>query len=73
VLVSDIRCFQEYEGLLNFKERDAAALADKMAELMDHPALVAQAVEITRHNAKKFDMQNIFTTHLVLYRELAAG
>ncbi|HEX3856353.1 MAG TPA: glycosyltransferase [Verrucomicrobiae bacterium] len=71
VLVSDIRCFQEYEGLLNFKERDAAALAHKMTELLDNPAFVAQAAEITRHNAEKFDMQNIFATHLELYQELA--
>jgi glycosyltransferase involved in cell wall biosynthesis len=71
VLVSDIRCFQEYEGLLNFKERDAAALADKMTELMENPAFVAKAAEITRHNAEKFDMQNIFANHLDLYEELA--
>ena len=73
VLVSDIRCFQEYEGLLNFKERDAAALAEKMAELMTNPAFMDQAVEISRHNAKKFDMQNIFATHLALYQELTGG
>ena len=73
VLVSDIRCFQEYEGLLNFKERDAAALADQMAAMMDHPALVTQAVEITRHNARKFDMHNIFAAHLELYREITKG
>jgi glycosyltransferase involved in cell wall biosynthesis len=70
VLVSDIRCFQEYDGLLNFKERDAAALANKMAELMESPALVERAAEITRHNAEKFDMQNIFAVHLELYQEL---
>jgi glycosyltransferase involved in cell wall biosynthesis len=72
VLVSDIRCFQEYEGLLNFKERDAASLAERMADLMTNPALVAQAAEITRHNAEKFDMRNVFATHLELYRELTA-
>ena len=72
VLVSDIRCFQEYEGLLNFKERDAGALAERMTELMTDPALVARATEITRHNAQKFAMQNIFATHLGLYRELKA-
>ena len=44
-----------------------------MTELMTDPALVALAAEITRHNARKFDMQNIFATHLALYRELAAG
>jgi glycosyltransferase involved in cell wall biosynthesis len=70
VLVSDIRCFQEYEGLLNFKERDAKALADRMTELMTGPSLVAQAAEITRHNARKFDMRNIFSTHVNLYQEL---
>ncbi len=71
VLVSDIRCFQEYEGLLSFKERDAAALASRMTELLTNPALVTQAAEITRHNAKKFDMQNIFSAHLDIYQELA--
>jgi glycosyltransferase involved in cell wall biosynthesis len=70
VLVSDIRCFQEYDGLLNFKERDATALADKMTELMENPVLVTQAVEITRQNAEKFDMQNIFANHLNLYEEM---
>jgi glycosyltransferase involved in cell wall biosynthesis len=73
VLVSDIRCFQEYEGLLNFKERDAAGLVDQMTKLMADPAFMDQAVEISRHNAKKFDMQNIFTTHLALYQELTGG
>ncbi len=73
VLVSDIRCFQEYEGLLNFKERDAAALAEQMTKLMANPTFMDQAVEISRHNAKKFDMQNIFATHLALYQELTGG
>jgi len=73
VLVSDIRCFQEYEGLLNFKERDAAALAERMTELMASPALAAQAAEITRHNAGKFEMQNIFAAHLELYQEIMSG
>ncbi len=73
VLVSDIRCFQEYDRLLNFKERDPVALADKMTELMENPAYLKQAAEITRHNAEKFDMQNIFAVHLELYQELMSG
>lgn len=73
VLVSDIRCFQEYEGLLNFKERDAVALAERMTELMTNPALVAQVAEITRHNAEKFDMRNVFAIHFELYRELTTS
>ncbi len=54
VLVSDIRCFQEYEGLLNFKRADAAALAEQMTKLMANPTFMDQAVEISWHNAKKF-------------------
>jgi glycosyltransferase involved in cell wall biosynthesis len=69
VLVSDIRCFQEYEGLLNFKERDAASLAERMIELMADPVLVTRAVEITRHNAEKFGMDLIFERHLQIYKE----
>jgi glycosyltransferase involved in cell wall biosynthesis len=69
VLVSDIRAFQEYENLLSFREKDAAALAGKMIDLMDNPQLSEKAATITRHNAEKFDMRNIFATHLKLYQE----
>ncbi len=70
VLVSNIKAFQEYEDLMNFKEKDSADLADKMAQLMDDPALVTRAMAITRHNAEKFDMRNIFAAHVAVYQEL---
>ncbi len=73
ILVTRIRCFDEYEGLLHFEEKDAAALADKMVELMDTPALVAEAERITQHNAEKFSMDRIFARHLEVYREVAGG
>ncbi len=71
MLVTDIRCFQEYEGLPSFPEKDSAALAAKMEEYMDHPELVAKAAATTRHNAEKFGMDRIFARHLEVYREVA--
>lgn len=73
VLVSDIRCFQEYEGLLSFKVKAPSSLADRMVELMDHPPLATKAAEITRHNAEKFDMRNVFAAHVAVYRELCVN
>jgi glycosyltransferase involved in cell wall biosynthesis len=70
VLVSDIRSFKEYEGLLTFKEKDPASLAEAMAQLLDDPKLLDRAIAITRHNATKFDMRNIFANHMAVYREL---
>jgi glycosyltransferase involved in cell wall biosynthesis len=69
MLVTDIRCFQEYEGLPNFPEKDAAALASRMEELLDEPAAAAKAAAITRRNAKEFSIDRIFARHLEIYRE----
>ncbi|MBN2506106.1 MAG: glycosyltransferase family 4 protein [Verrucomicrobia bacterium] len=69
MLVSRIRCFQEYDDLLTFPEKDAAGLAARLEQFMDDPALVARAAAITRHNAEKFSMDRIFARHLEIYRE----
>jgi glycosyltransferase involved in cell wall biosynthesis len=74
MLVTDIRCFQEYEALPSFPEKDSTALADRMQELADDPAAVAKSAAITRRNAEQFSMQKIFDRHLEIYREsLAVG
>lgn len=69
MLVTQIRCFQEYEDLPSFPEKDAAALASRMEELMDNPAAASRAAEITRLNSAKFAMDRIFERHLEVYRE----
>ncbi len=69
LLVSNVRCFQDYEGLLAFKENDAASLADRMVELMDNPGAMTKAEAITRRNAERFSMERIFARHLEVYRE----
>ncbi len=71
MLVTDIRCFQEYEDLPCFPEKDPAALANKMEQFMDDPAVAVKAAAITRHNAEQFGMDRIFARHLQVYRELA--
>jgi glycosyltransferase involved in cell wall biosynthesis len=73
ILVSAIRCFEEYEGLLTFREKDAVSLADRMVEMMDHLALVTEAERITQHNAAKFGMARILARHLEVYREATAA
>jgi glycosyltransferase involved in cell wall biosynthesis len=70
VLVTNIRCFQEYEDLPAFQVQDAGSLADAMATMMDDPQCAGRAAEITRRNADKFDMRHIFARHLEAYREL---
>lgn len=70
ILVSRIPCFEEYERLLSFEEKNPAALADKMAALMDDPQLLAEAVRVTKHNAETFAMERIFARHVEVYREL---
>jgi glycosyltransferase involved in cell wall biosynthesis len=69
MLVTQIRCFQEYDDLPSFPEKDSAALAAKMEQFMDDPELVTQASAITRHNAEKFGMRRIFARHVEVYRE----
>jgi glycosyltransferase involved in cell wall biosynthesis len=69
MLVTAIRCFQEYDGLPSFPEKDSAALADRMQELMDDPAAVVKSAAITRRNADQFSMDRIFDRHLEIYRE----
>jgi glycosyltransferase involved in cell wall biosynthesis len=69
MLVTDIRCFQEYEGLPDFPEKDAAALADRMEALLDGPSVAVEAAKITRRNAEQFSMDRIFAQHLKVYRE----
>jgi glycosyltransferase involved in cell wall biosynthesis len=70
MLVTDIRCFQEYEDLPSFPEKDAAALANQMEQLVDDPEVAAKASEITRRNTEKFSMDRIFARHLEVYRDL---
>ena len=70
ILVSRIPCFDEYEKLLSFEEKNPGALADKMGALMDDPQLLAEAIHITKYNAETFAMQRVFTRHLEVYREL---
>ncbi len=69
MLVSDIRCFQEYEGLPNFPEKDAVKLADRMEQFLDDPEALAQAAAISRLNSEKFGMDRIFDRHLDIYTE----
>ena len=69
MLVTDIQCFQEYEKLPNFPEKDSAALADRMMELVDNDSTAAKWAAITRTNAEKFSMDKIFERHLEVYRE----
>ncbi len=64
MLVTDIPCFHEYDDLLTFPEKDAAALANRMEQLMDDPQMAAKASEITRQNTEKFGMDQIFARHL---------
>lgn len=70
ILVSQIPCFDEYERLLAFEEKNPVALADKMAALMDDPQLLAEAVQVTKHNAETFAMERIFARHVEVYQEL---
>lgn len=70
ILVSRIPCFDEYENLLMFAEKNPEALADKMAALLDDPQLLTEAVQITKHNAETFAMERIFARHVEVYQEL---
>lgn len=72
MLVTNISCFQEYEGLPTFPEKDFAALATRMEQLVDDPGDVDQASAITRLNTEKFGMDRIFARHLEIYHELLA-
>ncbi len=69
MLVTDIRCFQEYAGLPCFPEKDAAALALKMEELAYQPDVVASSSAVTRKNAEQFSMDRIYQRHLDVYCE----
>jgi glycosyltransferase involved in cell wall biosynthesis len=73
ILVSQIPCFEEYENLLTFAEKNPVALADKMAALLDDPQLLAEAVQITQHNAETFAMERVFARHVAVYQELIKG
>lgn len=70
MLVTQIRCFDEYEGLPSFPEKDAATLSERMTELLDDPAAVERSAAITKKNAEKFGMDRIFARHLDVYREV---
>jgi len=72
ILVSRIPCFDEYENLMSFEEKNPVALADKMATLMEDPQLLAEAIRITKYNAEMFAMERVFARHVVVYRELLA-
>lgn len=69
VLVTDIRCFQEYDNLPKFPEKDAAALAGCLADLLDHDETASRWAAITRKNAEEFAMDRIFRQHAEIYRE----
>jgi glycosyltransferase involved in cell wall biosynthesis len=69
MLVTDIACFQEYDGLPNFPEKDSEALARRMEELLGEPGLAEKWAGITRRNAEQFGMDRIFARHLEVYRE----
>ena len=69
MLVTDIACFQEYDGLPNFPEKDSEALARRMEELLGEPGLAGKWAGITRRNAEQFGMDRIFARHLEVYRE----
>ena len=56
--------------MATFREKDAASLAAKMLELAESPALVEKLAAITRANAEKFAMQNVFARHVEIYREV---
>jgi glycosyltransferase involved in cell wall biosynthesis len=73
ILVSRIPCFEEYENLLSFEEKNAVDLADKMVALMDDPQVLAEAIRVTKHNAETFAMERIFARHVEVYQELLTG
>jgi glycosyltransferase involved in cell wall biosynthesis len=70
ILVSRIPCFEEYENLYSFEEKNSVDLADKMAALMDDPKLLAEVVQVTKQNAETFAMERIFARHVEVYQEL---
>ncbi len=70
ILVSRIPCFEEYESLLSFEEKNPVALADKMEALMDAPQMLAKARQITEFNSETFAMERIFAIHVQIYQEL---
>jgi glycosyltransferase involved in cell wall biosynthesis len=72
MLVTDIRCFDEYEGLPTFPEKDSVGLARRMEEVMDNPNTIAEFAAITRHNADLFGMDRILSRHVAIYREAIA-
>ncbi len=69
MLVTDIRCFQEYEDLPSFPEKDSTALANRMEELIDQPGTYERWAAITRRNAEQFGMDRIFARHVEVYKE----
>ncbi len=69
VLVSKIKCFEDFDDLPSFPEKDAAALADKMEQLASDPAKLGEAVKIAQHNATRFSMDRIFARHIGVYKE----
>ena len=71
VLVSDIRSFEEYEGLMSFAKENAIALADKMMDFLDNPQKMTELAAISRYNAEKFSMDKAFLRHVEIYRELS--
>lgn len=70
VIVTAIRCFQEYDGLPNVPEKNSEALASRMEEFLNNPNALASAAEISRRNADKFRMEHIFARQLEIYHEV---
>jgi glycosyltransferase involved in cell wall biosynthesis len=71
ILVSNIRSFEEYEGLEFFAREDASALADKMMDILDNPQKMTEMAAVSRYNAEKFSMDKAFLRHVEIYRELS--
>jgi len=72
LLVTNAKCFEEFDDLPSVSEADPAALASKMTRLMDDPDYTAAAADSTRHNADKFGMDKVFARHMEIYREASS-
>jgi len=70
LLVTRTRCFDDFERLPSVPEADPTALAEKMKEFMDTPGQVEEASMITRLNAAKYSMDQVFAKHLEIYQEV---
>ena len=70
VIVTDIRCFKEYEALPCVPEKNPQALADRMELFLKDPGTLAKAAEVSRKNAELFRMENVFARHVGVYKEV---